>query len=301
LCRFDSLHSWSREQSDELQGTLINFSDYLVNNFFLPLKASGRKTPQPTPTALSLTQTPDNVVGTTQRLAHLRQQCLTRDRYRCVISRKFDLNEAKARWKRDGADSKDDDGVLLKNEKPEYLEVAHILPHSLTSLSGDVGDLQLSESKRIALQILKMFDPDASHLIEGPDIDRSINAIVLTHHWHQEMGDFAVSFQPTIDRSPHSYKIDYIDPNRPFRDPLLPVIRQLYTTPTKTIDPPAPRLLAIHHATIARILCLSGAGEYINHIIQEMEEVSIKENGSTALGHYVRLKMDGWLDGIPVC
>lgn len=145
-----------------------------------------------------------------------------------------------------------------------------------------------------------MFDPDAGHLIEGPDIDRSINAIVQTHHWHQELGDFAVSFQPTLDQSPHSYKIDYIDPNRPFRDPLLPINRQLYTTPTKTIDPPSPRLLAIHHA-VARILHLSGAGDYIDHIIQEMEEVAIKENGSTALGHYVRLKIDGWLDGIPVC
>lgn len=32
-----------------------------------------------------------------------------------------------------------------------------------------------------------------------------------------------------------------------------------------------------------------------------MEEVSIKESGSTTLGRYVCLKMDGWLDGIPVC
>ncbi|OAP61038.1 hypothetical protein AYL99_06042 [Fonsecaea erecta] len=300
LSQFDSLHSWSHVQSDELQDTLANFSDYLVNNFFLPLKASGRKTPQPTPTSLSLPQSPDNVVGTTQRLARLRQQCLTRDRYRCVISRKFDLNEALSRWNRDGDDSKDDDGLPLKDERPEYLEVAHILPHSLTSLTGDVEDSQLSESKRIALQVLKMFDPDAGHLVEGPDIDRSINAIVLTHNWHQQVGDFTVSFQPTIDQSPHSYKIDYIDPNRPFRDPLLPVNRQLYITPTKTIDPPAPRLLAIHHA-IARILHLSGAGGYIDRIIRDMEELSIKEDGSTALGQYAHLKIGGWFDGIPVC
>jgi len=77
---------------------------------------------------------------------------LLADRYRCVISEKFDLTEAEARWKRDGVDSKDDDGLLLKNENPEHLEVAHILPHSLTSLSGDVGDLQLSESKRIVFK-----------------------------------------------------------------------------------------------------------------------------------------------------
>lgn len=36
LTRFDNLHSWSLEQLNEFQGTLVNFSDYLVNNFFLP-------------------------------------------------------------------------------------------------------------------------------------------------------------------------------------------------------------------------------------------------------------------------
>ncbi|KIW39686.1 uncharacterized protein PV06_08276 [Exophiala oligosperma] len=299
LTRFDNLHSWSLEQLNEFQGTLVNFSDYLVNNFFLPLKTSGHKTPQPTPT-LSLPQTSDNVVGTRNRVARLRQKCLTRDRYRCVISRKFDTIEARARWNRDRDDAKDDDGALLKGQMPEYLEVAHILPHSLTSASSDRGNQQLSESKKIALQILRMFDPDAPNLIEGPDIDRPTNAITLTHKWHYDMGAFKVSFQPTIDQSPHSYVIDYINTSEPFRDPLLPINRQLYITPTKTIDPPSPRLLAIHHA-IARILHLSGAGDYIDHIIRDMEEMTIKENGSTSLGHYIRLKIDGWLDGISVC
>src|SRR5690242_1668638 len=129
-----------------------------------------------------------------------------------------------------------------------------------------------------------MFDPGILFLIEGPDIDRPTNAITLTQHFHQEFGDFTVSFEPVIEQvSPHSYKIDYIDPIRPFRDPILPVSRSLSLTPDHTIDPPSSRLLAIHHA-IARILHLSGAGDYINGIIREMEEIDVKEDGSTELG-----------------
>jgi hypothetical protein len=62
-----------------------------------------------------------------------------------VISRKFDIREAKERVKQDGDYAKDDDGRLLKyeSERPEYLEVAHILPHSLTSLAAGGRDSQL--------------------------------------------------------------------------------------------------------------------------------------------------------------
>lgn len=145
-----------------------------------------------------------------------------------------------------------------------------------------------------------MFDPAVGYLIEGPDIDRSTNAITLTLFFHRRFGDFKVSFEQTVDQVPHSYKIDYVDPNRRFGDPLLPINRQLHITADKNIDPPHPRLLAVHHA-IARILYLSGAGNYIDRIIREMEEVLVREDGSTELGRYVGLKLGGWLEGVPVC
>lgn len=147
-----------------------------------------------------------------------------------------------------------------------------------------------------------MFDSDACSLIAGKAIDGPANAMSLTLDWHQRFGAFEISFQPSNNQSPHSYKIDYADPNYPFRDPVLPVVRQLYMTSsnTKTIDPPSPRLLAIHHA-IACILHLSGAGDYIDHVIRDMEEVSMEEDGSAALGVYVRLKVDDWLNGVAVC
>jgi hypothetical protein len=85
------------------------------------------------------------VIGTTQRLSNLRRDCLIRDRHRCVISHKFDIREGKERAKRDGDDAKDDDGQLLRHDKEgaEFLEVAHILPHSLTSLAACGGGSQL--------------------------------------------------------------------------------------------------------------------------------------------------------------
>jgi hypothetical protein len=145
-----------------------------------------------------------------------------------------------------------------------------------------------------------MFDPGIIHLIEGSNIDRPANALTLTNHFHQLFGDFDIYFEPTADQTQHSYKIDYVQSNSLFRDPLLPVTRILYLTPDHTIDPPSLRLLAIHRA-IGRILNLSGAGDSIDRILRDMDEVGIKENGSTELGQYISLKLGGWLDGVPVC
>jgi hypothetical protein len=51
-----------------------------------------------------------------------------------VISRRFDQKEAVKRIEEDGNNAKDDDGNLFLAEADEFdiLEVAHILPHSLT-------------------------------------------------------------------------------------------------------------------------------------------------------------------------
>ena len=62
-----------------------------------------------------------------------------------MISHKFDIREGKERAKRDGDNAKDDGGQLLKHDREgaEFLGVAHILPHSLTSLKACGGDSQL--------------------------------------------------------------------------------------------------------------------------------------------------------------
>ena len=132
-----------------------------------------------------------------------------------------------------------------------------------------------------------MFDVGVAELIRGPEIDRPRNALTLTHDFHQWFSDFQVYFEPVSHRD-HVYTVRTHIPGAFFFRPALPLTRELYLTPERTIEPPAPRLLAIHCA-IARILHLSGAGEYIDRIYRDIEEHGVQADGSTPLGRFVSL------------
>lgn len=136
-----------------------------------------------------------------------------------------------------------------------------------------------------------MFDPGIIHLIEYPKIDSPMNALTLTLDYHRLFGEFQIYFEPT--GVPYEYRIDSTE-RRPFlRDPLFPVTRTLSLSPYRTIDPPSPRLLAVHRA-ISRIMNLSGAGEYIDRILEDLEKMNVKEDGSTNLGQIMKLRLGGW-------
>lgn len=142
-----------------------------------------------------------------------------------------------------------------------------------------------------------MFDHGVGYLLEGVDIDRPRNALTLTTEMHHFFGDFLIYFEPIPDAEPHTYRIGTF-----LRHALVggqvPVTRTLFLTENRTIDPPSPRLLAIHRA-IAHILHLSAAGTYIDQILRDMEdarEQGAQTDGSTDLGLMIHLGM--WLDGV---
>lgn len=115
----------------------------VLTNACYIVRASSVKTPQPTPASISSFDTSTSV-SSRQRISTLRRSCLVRDHHRCVISRKFDRREAENRFEQDGEDCKDDDGNLLRgesNDRFQFLEVAHILPHSLTAVSSGETEL----------------------------------------------------------------------------------------------------------------------------------------------------------------
>ena len=109
------------------------------------VKSLAAKTPQPTPASLSRLSLSEPAIGTPQRVSNLRQSCLQRDRHRCVVTRKFDIQEGEARFKTDGNNVKDDDEnpLLPESNDMTYLEVAHIIPHSLMFLSDIEGESKL--------------------------------------------------------------------------------------------------------------------------------------------------------------
>ncbi|KAL7790454.1 hypothetical protein V8C37DRAFT_384464 [Trichoderma ceciliae] len=134
-----------------------------------------------------------------------------------------------------------------------------------------------------------MFDNDVAHLINGVEIDRPRNALTLSLDFHLDFGRFEVYF--TADNAlPHTYRIETFLPAE--FHPALPITRTLYLTEDGNIEPPSPRLLAVHRA-IAHILHFSAAGEYIGKILQSMEEPTARCDGSTQLGDLVRLRMSG--------
>ena len=137
-----------------------------------------------------------------------------------------------------------------------------------------------------------MFDPGISHLLQGPGIDRTYNAITLTATVHQFFGGFDLFFEPTDEK--HSYVIRAWGEIGSLVEPPLPIRRELRLDPDRAIDPPAPRLLAIHRA-VGQILHLSAAGDYIDDILRALEETwAIAEDGSSDLGSYLNARLGGW-------
>ncbi|KAK2796086.1 hypothetical protein FQN52_000060 [Onygenales sp. PD_12] len=272
--------SWDdKGLEDKLRLALIEFSDFLFDNFYLPrcvakeyvVKTSSKRTPQPSPAQLPAVQRAlggtQDYAGTPARISTLRALCLIRDR-----------------------NARDEEGNPLLGQPLDLLEVAHILPHALM---GGNRDLELPGSKGAALAILDMFDNGVTHLISGPEIDRPFNAISLAAALHDFFGNFSIFFEPVLDQQPHTYRIDTFLPVGLIQG--LPVTRTLYITDDRTIDPPLPRLLAIHNA-VGHILHLSAAGEYIDKVLSDSERVT-QQDGSTELGRLASLRLGGWYDG----
>ncbi|RMD40204.1 hypothetical protein DV735_g4920, partial [Chaetothyriales sp. CBS 134920] len=139
-----------------------------------------------------------------------------------------------------------------------------------------------------------MFDRGVLHLIDGEEIDRTRNAVTLTQEFHDMFGRFEVYFELQSSET-HTYRIDYLGEDY-MRPPILPIQRTLFLSDTRTIDPPSQRLLAIH-AAIARILHMSAAGYYIDRILDDLDKPAVLSDGSTPLGHFAALRINGWWDG----
>lgn len=94
------------------------------------------------------------------------------------------------------------------------------------------------------------------------------------------------------DDPPHTYRIEAFVPLSMRKE--LPVTRTFRTKADgKPIAPPEPRFLALRRA-LAHVLYLSSAGQYIDELLEKLKEKPTKENGSTELGLFAQLRLDGW-------
>lgn len=72
-----------------------------------------------------------------------REDCLIRDRHRCIITHAFDFDEAVSRHKQYAAEAIDDGGASLFRGGNHFLhlEAAPILPHSLAEIGSSPSEL----------------------------------------------------------------------------------------------------------------------------------------------------------------
>jgi len=104
--------------------------------------------------------------------------------------------------------------------------------------------------------------------------------------YHRLFGGLKLYFEAETD-SPNKYTIKS---TKPWYLPNLPVTQTLFVTSNHNIESPMPRLLAIHRACCL-ILHLSGAGEYLDPVLRDMEEGTLRNDGTTKLTSILSLKL----------
>lgn len=104
------------------------------------------------------------------------------------------------------------------------------------------------------MKVLDMLSAGIANYIKGENIDRTYNAITLSHSLHAHFGQLEIYF--TADEAqPHKYIIESTKWFMPFP---LPFTRELLLTPG--FDAPLPKLLAVHRACCLILSAVSGTG-----------------------------------------
>jgi hypothetical protein len=50
-----------------------------------------------------------------------------------------------------------------------------------------------------------------------------------------------------------------------------------------------------------RLAPQSAAGDYIDRILEHLDQINVREDGSTEVGHLIELRLGGWLRSIRAC
>ncbi|KKA21462.1 hypothetical protein T310_4497 [Rasamsonia emersonii CBS 393.64] len=199
----------------------------------------------------------------------LKDRCLERDNYRCVVTGFYDpLAEGKV--------SKE-----IIGDRVLHTELAHIIPFYLGKYKPRDQETDITRS----WATLHILFPEIEDANFGPDnINDPTNAMSLVATLHTEFGKFNFALEPTDKEN--TYVI------RTYPDFQLGLIRDLPLPDEKNerlvrfkqhsdCPLPNPDLLKVH-AAIAKILHASGKAEDIERILRDREEIRcLAPDGST--------------------
>ncbi|KAM0800508.1 hypothetical protein BDR22DRAFT_962953 [Usnea florida] len=265
------------EEGNDFKQEFMAVAKELHDSFFFLMMAKGRRTPASSfVESFLLLDAGQQETLSTSRKKRVKTQCLERDSYKCVISGTHDHKKLSSEFK--GRETEIPDDWVAAD-----LEVAYICAFSLGQSSTDTV---LSSMEKFAKEILKLFDPAVTALLDDDMIDSPMNVMSLTPYLHQAFGDFRIYFEPTGD---NSYEVKVWQKPYPLALPSSTIIT-FSNGANSSIDLPSKELLRLHRS-IGRILHMSAAAESIELLFQHLDDVDVDEGGSTALGDLVRLQL----------
>ncbi|KAF8473505.1 hypothetical protein BDZ91DRAFT_651460 [Kalaharituber pfeilii] len=247
--------------------TLRDFAQHLLTAILKPMKAHVM-TPLATPSpAWVPTQTSDS---SPQRWrAWLKAACLRRDGNKCVLIGAYDLAQS----------VKLPEGTLDETVITEATEAAHIIPFAM----GNFISSEMHQSAIIWDALYRCFPSIRARMdFSTAKINEPYNAVTLCSRLHTLFGRFALTLEPTSIESVYRVKR-----YRGFPSLWNTFIPQDAVITLTTSDPgvalPSRYLLELH-SSVAKILHLSGMGEYIERIMREQEELRcLSGDGSTKI------------------
>lgn len=194
----------------------------------------------------------------------LRQNCLRRDGYQCVLTKCW-TNSQKP--------------YSLKQRRGP-LRAVHILPFALGNFTND--DVR-RRSSMVWTNIFRYFPSVRSQLAMSiENVNKENNMMMLFSPLHEEFGGFHLILEPT--ETPNRYRVKTFPSFSTIISDLLP--RGGFVTLTSHVpDLPLPAAEYLQlHAAIGNILHASGRGELIAKLMRGLRGAALARDGSSNVG-----------------
>ncbi|KAF7719920.1 HNHc domain-containing protein [Penicillium ucsense] len=244
----------------------------IETGLLIPMKAQGGKTPTditPSPRygvedSIENLKSQDIEPITRGLQSQLRQHCLERDGYKCVVTGRYSGNHAHP-----------------QNAPTTYLEAAHIIPFTLASFQSNDREA-VDRHAKIWVNLRRYFPVLRQLSFTSEQINSEKNVLMLSMMLHKEFGQFKVIFEAT--GTAHQYRI------KTFPDAVTDAIQNLprnrlvrFRVHKGNWELPDPALLKIH-ACIGNFLHISGQAEIIDKVLKDFEDCGgLASDGSSNL------------------
>ncbi len=312
---FDALESKDGELANDIEAAaqdlssiLFHMSEYpplsceRIADVNIAVLAAGGRPSQSTSTVSPDTEGVDaDDLQSDGRDHKVKNECKERDGYRCVISGVLEVDK----WDKL---SKADQAAAAHNHVVQKLQVAHIIPSSLTKSTESSSNalnvlgpgpcrammlkLTMNQEKNMqAIAFLKWFSTPGEELLTHHLIDSPKNAITLQSDLHDAFGAMKIYFEHVRG---HTYRVDAWKDD-PYRGIGTTITFERHGSSTAEL--PSQDLLGLH-CTIGRILHMSGAAENVDVLLRQLKGEEVDPNGGTSLGVIVGALLGR--EGIPV-